>query len=314
MTRSGLYEVFMSTLPLRGSFVALITPFDRKKRIDRKVLEELVEWHIKEGTDGIVCCGTTGEGLALSEAERKKVTEICIHTAQKRIPIIASTGTSDTRQSVKLTEHMYKLGADGCLVVTPYYNKPSQRGCILHFGEITRVGLPMIIYHNPGRAVIRLTAEAIAEIAEFPSVVAIKESSHDMDLVKKIRKLSKIPLFSGEDDLTYAILGEGGIGAISVIGNIIPRGWSEMIHLALEGKWTPAKLLADRYAPLCKALFLETNPQCVKFAMHWLGLAEGALRLPLIPPEMPIQKEIQRTLVSLSLPQFLKVDLRNYYI
>lgn len=299
----------MSAPQFRGSFVALITPFDRKKRVDRKALEDLVEWHINEGTDGIVCCGTTGEGVALSEAERKKIAEICVCIAEKRIPVIASTGTSDTRQSVKLTEQMNKLGVDGCLVVTPYYNKPTQRGCILHFGEISKVGLPMILYHNPARAVIRLTAETIAEIAEFPSVAAIKESSHDMDFVKKIRKLSKIPLFSGEDDLTYQILAEGGIGAISVIGNIIPGGWSKMIHLALDGKWKLAKLLSDRYAPLCKALFLETNPQCVKFAMDWLGLAKGEIRLPLVEPETSIQKEIKQALVGASLPQLQTMSL-----
>jgi 4-hydroxy-tetrahydrodipicolinate synthase len=293
-----------------GSFVALITPFNHQKKIDFKVLEQLIEWHIQEGTDGIICCGTTGEGLALSDGERKKIAESCIRIAQKRIPILISTGTSDTRQSVRLTEKMYQLGIDGTLVVTPYYNKPSQKGCIAHFREIAKVGLPMIVYHNPGRAVVQLTAETIAEIGEMKGVVAIKESSHNLELVKEIRKISKIPIFSGEDDLTYSIIEEGGIGSISVIGNLIPRGWSQMIHLALAQKKEAAAKLMDRYRSLCKALFLETNPQCVKWAMEWLGKAKGELRLPLLPPEVSTQVELKRALVDLSLP-YLKLNRQN---
>jgi 4-hydroxy-tetrahydrodipicolinate synthase len=292
----------MSVSLFHGSFVALITPFNRKKRIDSKALEALIEWHIQEGTGGIVCSATTGEGVVLSERERKQVAEICLRVAARRIPIIANTGTCDTRQSVHLTEQMAALGADGCLAVTPYYNKPSQKGCVLHFREIAKVGLPVIVYHNPARAVIRLTAETVAEIAQIPSIAAIKESSHDIELVKKIRKTSKIPIFSGEDDLTCSILKEGGIGSISVIGNLIPRGWSEMIRLALSGDWIRAQRLSDRYLPLCKALFLETNPQCIKWAMKCFGKIEGELRLPLILPEPSTQREIKKTLIHLSLP------------
>jgi len=291
----------MSLPYFRGSFVALITPFDRKKRVDFKVLESLVDWHISQGTDGIVCCGTTGESLTLSDKEKKQITEICVRTSAKRIPIIVGTGTSDTRQSVKLTENVKKLGADGCLVITPYYNKPSQTGCILHFKEVAKVGLPLIVYHNPGRAVVRLKAETIAEIAQLPNVVAIKESSHDLELVRQIRKLSNISIFSGEDDLSCQIIEEGAVGAISVIGNVIPKAWSQMVHFALEQNWKMAKLFANRYLPLCKALFLETNPQCIKFAMQWLGLIRGDLRLPLTRPEIGVQKEIKRVLLALSL-------------
>lgn len=294
-----------------GSFVALITPFNRKKQVDYKLLERLVEWHIEQGTNGIVCCGTTGEGIVLSESERKKITETCVRVANKRIAIIAATGTPDTLYSVKLTEKMQKLGADGTLVVTPYYNKPTQKGCLLHFKEIAKVGLPLILYHNPGRAVIKLTAETIAEIGNLPHVIGIKESSHDMDLIRQIRKLSKIPIFSGEDDLSCQIIQEGGIGAISVIGNLIPKGWSQMIHLALKGKWKEAQSLSSRYQPLCKALFLETNPQCVKFAMQWLGLAQSELRLPLVLPEIHTQKEIKKALINLSLLQFQKTTQLN---
>lgn len=290
-----------------GSFVALITPFDSKGRLDRKALEKLVEWHIEEGTDGIVCSATTGEGTTLSEREKKRVAEICIRTAKGRIPIIVGTGTPDTRQSVHLTEQMQKLGADGCLVVTPYYNKPSQRGCILHFQEVAKVGLPVIVYHNPGRAVVRLEAETIAALHQIPGIAALKESSSDLEFVRKIRKLCSIPILSGDDHLTFETIREGGKGAISVVGNVIPKGWKGMIRLALEGKWEKAAELSDKYLPLCKALFLETNPQGVKFAMAWMGKAQGVLRLPLVPVSEGVGKEIERALLSLSLPPFQMV-------
>lgn len=301
----------MSSIHFRGSFVALITPFDEKKRIDRKALERLVEWHIQEGTDGIVCCGTTGEGPVLSEKERAKIAEICIRTADKKIPILVGTGTCDTQQSIRLTEQMKKLGADGALVVTPYYNKPSQKGCIAHFREVAKVGLPIVIYHNPGRAMVKLTAETIAEIAQFPLIAALKESSHDMDFMRKIRKLSKIPIFSGEDDLSYQMIEEGAIGVISVIGNLIPKGWSRMIHLALSGKYLESKNLMNRYLPLCKALFFETNPQCVKFAMQWLGLVRGNLRLPLLQIESATQMEMKRVLLRLALSPFASTTAQS---
>jgi len=293
-----------------GSFVALITPFNKQKKIDEKALERLVQWHIEQGTDGIVCCGTTGEGLVLSEKERSKVAEICIRTAQKKIPIIVSTGTSDTNQSVRLTEKMKKLGADGALVVTPYYNKPSQRGCIAHFREITKIGLPIILYNNPGRAVIQLTETTIAEIAQMPGVVGIKESSHDMELIRKIKKISSIPIFSGEDDLTCQIIEEGGVGAISVIGNLIPKGWSQMIHLALLGEKQRANFFMNRYTPLCRALFLETNPQCIKWAMEQLCMAKNELRLPLLPIQGSTQRDLKRVLLRLSLPHLESISTR----
>ncbi len=292
----------MGDMHFCGSFVPLITPFDRRGRLDGKTLEKLIEWHIAEGTDGIVCSATTGEGPCLSDAEKKKIAQICIQTAANRIPIIASTGTNDTRTSIRNTEIAQKLGANGCLVVTPYYNKPSQRGCYLHFREIAKVGLPVIIYHNPPRAAIRLTAETIMEVSQIPNIVAIKESSHDLELVQKICKT--IPVFSGDDDLAFAILHEGGVGSIATIANLIPRSWKKMLSLCLQGKWEKGKVLSQRYLPLCKAIFLETNPQCVKFALSWLGRCKSTLRLPMILPTEATQSELKREILRLSLPQF----------
>lgn len=291
-----------------GSIVALITPFDAKGRVDKRALEKLVAWHIQEGTDGLVCCATTGEGSALSEREKRLVAEVCIQTAKKQIPVIVGTGLSGTELTVRLTEQMAKVGADGCLVVTPPYNKPSQRGCISHFREVAKVGLPVIVYHNPGRAAVRMTAEMIAELGKIPGVVALKESSHDLELIQKLRKLSGIPILSGEDDLTLETIRKGGVGACSVIGNVIPKAWKAVIQWALDGEWKKAETLANHCLQLCRALFLETNPQCVKFAMEWIGKAGGELRLPLVPVGAEIREKIKRAIVSLGFPLSYVVD------
>lgn len=291
-------------LQVRGSFVALITPFDQKGKIDTARLRHLVEWHVKEGTDGIVCCATTGEGPALDTKEKKKITQICVETVKRQIPVVVATGTSDTRSSIRLTEEMAQLGADGCLVVTPYYNKPSQKGCILHYQEVAKVGLPVIVYHNPGRAVIRLSAETIAEIAEIPGVVGLKDSSHDLELIRQIHSLTPLPILSGEDDLTVATIREGGVGSIGVASNLIPRGWKTMIQHALAGNWTKADSYTKRYQALCRALFLDTNPQPVKFALAWMKRCLSEYRLPLLEPSEATQEALKQAFYSLAMPLF----------
>ena len=292
-------------LNARGSFVALVTPFDNKGRIDWKSVENLVSWQIEQGTDGIVCCGATGESMTISEAEKKKMVAACVKIAGNRIAIIGNSGTADTRQSVRLTEQMFKLGASGTLVATPYYNKPTQRGCILHFSEIAKVGLPVIVYNNPGRVGVRLEAETIAKLGEVSGIAACKDSTGDIRLIQKIRELSSIPILAGDDDLTYETLFQGGSGAISVIGNLFPKAWKTLISLALEKKWEPAKKIADRFYPLCKAMFLEPNPQCLKFAMSWLGKCQGTLRLPFVPTTQTTQEQIKRELIALGSPFFI---------
>ena len=169
-----------------GSIVALVTPFTSNGRIDRKSLESLVEWHIAEKTDGIVCSGTTGEACSLSRIERKRVAEICVKASAGRIPIIVGTGTPDTRETIRLTEDASKLGASGCLVVTPYYNKPSQKGCLEHFRQVAKVGFPIIAYHNPGRAVFRFTRESLCELVKIDKVVALKDSGRDFELIQDL--------------------------------------------------------------------------------------------------------------------------------
>lgn len=289
-------------MSFEGSFVAIVTPFDRKGRLDSKTLERLVEWHIVEGTDGIVCSATTGEGPTLSDRDRRTIARVCIQRAAKRIPVIVATGTNDTHKSIQYTEQAKKWGADGCLVVTPYYNKPTQTGCILHFSEIAKVGLPMIIYHNPPRTAIRLSAETIAEIAKIENVIAIKESSHDLELIRKIVPL--LPVFSGDDDLTFDIIKEGGVGSISVTSNLIPGIWKQLVGLCLQKKWEKAEFLSKRIGALSQALFLETNPQGIKFALSWLHKCQPVLRLPLLLPTKSVQSQIKKAIVQFALPQF----------
>lgn len=287
-------------MTFRGSFVALITPFDRKGRLDLKSLEQLVQWQIEEGTDGIVCAATTGEGVSLSPNERKKVAEYCLKTASGKVPILVSTGTSDTQMTVKQTEAALKQGAAGCLVVTPYYNKPSQRGCVLHFQEVARVGLPIVVYHNPTRAGIRLKVETVEELSRIPQIVGFKDSGYDLEFVRKIVRY--LPVFSGDDDLTYPILREGGAGAIGVSTNLFPRGWKRMVSACLEGRWEEGLKLFQRYIPFFKANFQETNPQGIKFAVSWVGRCQPIFRLPMVLPTEEVQKEIQKAIVRLALP------------
>lgn len=291
-------------MKFRGSFVPLITPFDRRGRLDKRTLEKLVEWHIEEGTDGIICSATTGEGPSLSDFEKKSILEICVKTSSNRIPIIASTGVSDTKSSVKLTQMAQKLGADGALVVTPYYNKPTQKGGILHFSEVAKVGIPLILYHNPTRAAVTLTASTIMELAQVPNIVAIKESSHDLELIRKIKDV--IDVFSGDDDIAFDVMKEGGVGTIATTSNLIPKGWKTMISLCLQKKWGEAEKFARKYLPFSSAIFLETNPQGTKYALSWLGRCSSHLRLPMILPAQETQREIKRALLQLALPQFIQ--------
>lgn len=285
-----------------GSLVAIVTPFNSKGRLDTKALERLIEWQVGEGTDGIVCCGATGESTCLTPADRRKIIEICVNTSAKRIPIIAGTGTPDTKETVRFTEKAQQLGASGCLVVTPFYNRPTQRGCVLHYREVAKVGIPIIAYHNPPRTQVRLTIETLTEIGTIPGLVGVKEASGDIEFIRKLHEKSNLPILSGDDYLTHDVLSVGGVGTISTIGNIIPRVWKEMIRLSLRGRFAESKVISDRFLPLCKALFLESNPQCVKYVLHLMGKCGSNLRLPLVMPLVENQRELKKVLLNLSLP------------
>jgi 4-hydroxy-tetrahydrodipicolinate synthase len=281
-----------------GSFVALITPFTSRGRLDRKALETLVEWHIAEKTDGIICHGCTGESATLSRLEKKTVLEICVKVAASRVPIVAGSGTCDTRETVRHTEDALKLGASACLIITPYFNKPSQRGCLAHFREVAKVGLSIIAYHNPPRTIFRFSKETLYELAAIPEVVAFKDSGRDLDLIQDL--FPKIAVLSGDDDLTLQVIEQGGKGVISVIGNVIPRGWGQMVRFSLA-RDARAKVLFERYLPLCQGNFLETNPQCVKYLVSQMGRCQPVLRLPLQLPMPATQKTLRDILWNMAL-------------
>lgn len=293
------------TRPLfKGSIVALVTPFDQKGRVDGNCLAKLVRWHVQQKTDGIIVCGTTGEGASLSSIEKEMIVRIALDAAEKKIPILVGTGTATTRQTVELTQKMQHLGAAGALVVTPYYTKPSPQGCVFHFQEVSKVGLPILLYHNPGRTMVRLSLDTILDIGALESVCGIKESSHNIELVRQLRAASSLPILAGDDDITLDLLKEGAVGAISVIGNLVPQEWSRMIHSALQKNWELAQTISTQHMPLCKTLFLETNPQGLKFAMESLGWIKGSLRLPLVSVGKKVGEAIQQALSSLTFPPF----------
>ena len=288
-------------MEFRGSLVAIVTPFNARGQIDVRALERLVEWQIGEGTDGIICSGATGESTSLSLRERQKILEICLRVSGGKIPIIAGTGTPNTNETVLFTERALRGGASGCLVITPFYNKPTQRGCVLHYREVAKVGLPVIAYHNPGRTTVRLTVETLAEIGTITGVVGVKEASGDLEFIRAVKKVSSLPILAGEDWLTFETIKAGGVGAISTVGNIIPKAWREMIHFCLDGKWEEGKGISDRFEPLYRTIFSETNPQCVKYVLSLMGKCKPSLRLPLVEPLDETQTELKRTLKSLQL-------------
>ncbi|OIN98108.1 4-hydroxy-tetrahydrodipicolinate synthase [Candidatus Desantisbacteria bacterium CG1_02_38_46] len=270
----------------QGSFVALITPFKNGK-VDEDKLRELVEFHIKNGTMGIVPCGTTGESPTLSHEEHKRVIKIVIEQSRKRIPVIAGTGSNSTAEALDLTRDAKENGADACLVLCPYYNRPTQKGMYLHFKEIaTKVHLPIIIYNIPSRTGVNLEPQTLANLnAEYPNIVGVKEASGIMDQVSMIIKLCSkdFCVLSGDDSMTLPIMSLGGKGVISVVANILPGEIADMVEKFLKGDIEGARLLHYRLFPLVKVLFIETNPIPVKTAMSLLKMDTGEMRLPLSP-------------------------------
>lgn len=267
-----------------GSIVAIVTPF-KDGRVDEAKLKELVEFQIENGTSGIVPCGTTGESPTLSTAEHERVIEICIKAAKKRAPIIAGTGSNSTEEAVSLTKHAADAGANGALVVSPYYNKPTQKGLYLHFKKIAdSVDIPIILYNIPGRTAVNIEPATMAQLArDCKNIVGVKEASGSLDQMQMVKHLCRkdFILLSGDDTLTLPILAIGGAGVISVIANIIPADVAKTIEFFNKGKLKEARDLSYKILPLAKAIFLETNPIPIKKAVEILGLCSGEVRLPL---------------------------------
>lgn len=267
----------------KGSGVAIVTPFD-ENGVNFKKLEELLEWHIKSGTDAIIVCGTTGEASTMSEAERKETIKFTVDIVNKRIPVIAGTGTNNTAASISMSKWAESIGVDGLLIITPYYNKTTQKGLVEHFKAINdSVNIPIIVYNVPGRTGMNISAKTLLEISKFQNIVAIKEASGDISQVAEYKALcgDKIDIYSGNDDQIIPILSLGGIGVISVLANIIPKEVHEMCKLYLNGNTKEALEIQLKTLSLTNSLFIETNPIPVKTAMNLMGLNVGELRLPL---------------------------------
>ncbi len=275
-----------------GSLVALITPFTENNEIDQKALRELICWHIENKTDAIVCCGTTGESPTLSDDEKLEIYKICVEEAKGRITVIAGTGTYNTKHSRELTKKAKELGVDGALIVVPYYNRPTQQGCIEHYKEIAKENLPMIIYHHPGRTGVKLKPETFAELEKIKNVVNIKEASGDFDYAVEIMNHCSIPILSGDDLLTLTLMERGAKGVISVIANIIPNEWKKLTEWCLIDNFDEALRIHNKYESLNKAMLLETNPQCVKYALSLLKKCRSSVRLPLLKPVKSSQEKI----------------------
>ncbi|MBI4380535.1 MAG: 4-hydroxy-tetrahydrodipicolinate synthase [candidate division NC10 bacterium] len=269
----------------QGSMVAVVTPF-KDGRVDETKVRELVEFHIKNGTDVLVPCGTTGESPTLSHDEHRRVIELAIQTANKRIPVVAGTGSNSTAEAIDLTRFAKNAGADGALVVLPYYNKPTQQGLIAHCRAIAdAVELPLILYNIPGRTGINMLPDTLAVLADHPNIVGMKEATGNLEQMTHDIVLcgAKLSFLSGDDTLTLPLMAVGGKGVISVVANIVPRDVADLTRAFLSGDWKRARELHLKLFPLCQAMFCETNPIPVKTAMALMGMINGELRLPLCP-------------------------------
>jgi 4-hydroxy-tetrahydrodipicolinate synthase len=288
----------------KGSLVALITPMTSAGAVDEKAFQELVAWQIAEGTQGLIPMGTTGESPTLSHAEHKRVVEMCIEVADGRVPVIAGAGSNSTEEAIDLARHAKAAGADATLVVTPYYNKPTQEGLYLHFTAIAdEVDLPLVIYNIPPRSVIDMTVETMARLARHPNIVGVKDAT--ANLARPIHtRLACGPEFcqlSGEDHTALAFLGAGGHGCISVTANIAPRLCREMHDAWAAGRFAEAIALQDRLTPLHDAMFTETSPGPVKYAASLLEKSKDKCRLPLAPVSDATKQRVKAAMTQVGL-------------
>ena len=270
-------------MTFKGSIVALVTPF-RNGEVDFRALDALTDWHLAAGTNGIVPIGTTGESPTVTDEERTKILKAVIGRCKGKIPVIAGTGTNDTRKSIAYTKEAKALGADAALVVTPYYNKPTQEGLYRHIEAIAKAAdLPIVLYNIPYRSVVSVEPPTVARCAKLKNVVAIKETSGSVEYVTQIRQLCDLTIISGEDAQTYPMMMLGATGVISVLANGMPAEMAALCRSALAGDWAAAKAQHEKLYKIAKAMFIETNPIPVKTALRMMGKIDGELRLPLCP-------------------------------
>ncbi len=284
----------------KGSIVALITPFRKNGSIDHGLVRELVEWHIASGTNAIVPCATTGESPTLSHDEHDEVIATVVKAVNKRIPVLAGCGSNCTEESLRLIKHAESVGADGALVITPYYNKPTQEGMLAHYESLANATkLPIVIYNVPGRTGVNIKPETVAKLAKIENIVGIKEASGNVDQASEIMRLTDLDVLSGEDSLNFPLMAIGAVGVISVVANVVPDLVAKLADAAMKGDMEEGRRLHKLLFPLSKALFAETNPCPVKAAMAMLGKCENVLRLPLVPVRKETEELVRKALADL---------------
>lgn len=293
----------MAANRFKGSFTALVTPF-KNGAVDEAAFRGLVNWQIENGTHGLVPVGTTGESPTLSHDEHKTVVELCIAEAKGRVPVIAGAGSNSTAEAVEFAVHAEKAGADALLVVTPYYNKPTQEGLYQHFKAVNdKVGIPIFIYNIPGRSVIDMSVDTMKRLYELKNIAGVKDATANLARVS-LQREAMGPDFiqlSGEDATALGFMAHGGHGCISVTSNVAPKQCAEFQNACLAGDYATALALQDRLMPLHTTLFIETNPAGPKFALETLGKISAELRLPMVPVTAPTGAKIKAAMVHAGL-------------
>ncbi len=287
-----------------GSGVAIITPFTSENEVNFDKLGDLIEWHIAEGTDALIACGTTAESPTLTDEEHKAVIKYCVDKSAGRVPVIAGTGSNDTAYAIQMSLSAEEVGADGLLIITPYYNKPTQKGLVANFNAIAdAVNIPIILYSVQGRTGVNLEPETVATLSEHKNIVGIKEASGNISQVAEIVRLTPddFSVYSGNDDMIVPLLSLGGHGVISVVANVAPKDTHNMVQLYLDGNVKEAAKLQLDMKPLIDALFCETNPIPVKTALNLMGHEVGHLRLPLTEMEAPTLARLQSEMSAYNL-------------
>ena len=287
----------------RGAMVAIVTPF-KNDQVDERALRELIEFQIANGTDGIVPCGTTGESATLTHEEHDRVIEITIDAVKKRVPVIAGTGSNNTAEALRLTKHAYEAGADGALIVCPYYNRPTQEGLYQHFKTIAEsVPIPIILYNIPGRTGVNLMPEMVAKLAKIKNIVGIKEASGSIKQMSDVINLcgNEFSVLSGDDLFTLPLLAIGGTGIISVISNVAPADMAGLVDAFAAGDMIRAKALHHKMSALIDALFIEVNPIPVKAALALMGKIEYEYRLPLCKMAEANFEKLKKVMVNYGL-------------
>ena len=286
-----------------GSMVALVTPF-KEGKIDWQSLDALVDFHIKNGTNGIVPCGTTGESATLDHREHHEVVQRVIKAVNKRVPVIAGTGSNSTGEAVELTRGAEKAGADGALLISPYYNRPTQEGIYQHYKKVAEsVGIPIIVYNIPARTGSKIEPETLARLSEIKNVAGVKEATGSVEQAIDVIRLcgEDLAVYSGEDSLTFSLMALGGKGVISTVANIVPKEMSQLTEACLKGNWESGRKLQLKLIPLIRSVFLETNPIPIKTALSLMSKCTGEMRLPLTPMSEGNLKKLKQTMTEFGL-------------